>query len=351
MVRKLFASIGILASIGIVVGWASPATAQLRNPCPWVNDGDCDEPNGLNLCAPGTDTADCSNPESNFGNGSGFAGGGGGGTTPTTWAPWTGISDDPRTNATQPAGVTPLRVFGPAAALGTGLMTGAYDIYLARSSGWDQPRTTPTRHANVALGSDVTYVLDLNNVLQLNVTGQEQALIPTATGAWGMYPRPGPGRANVLVQNSSVTSWQWICILPANANFANCDNDDMSGRMIGGGPGTPTLPPHVPPGDGPQDSPYDGPPAALNTIRVRSGTYGGNCGAPRGNVTEHLAQQCDGQQRCTYVVDHTVIGDPVFGCPKDYVAEYTCADGQIRTARAEPEAGYQGLVTLECPSR
>ncbi len=51
----------------------------LANPCPFTNDGDCDEPNGLGLCAWGTDTADCSNPNSNFGSGSGFAGGGGGG--------------------------------------------------------------------------------------------------------------------------------------------------------------------------------------------------------------------------------------------------------------------------------
>jgi len=52
------------------------------NPCPYTNDGDCDEPNGLGFCAWGTDTADCSNPYSNYGSGSGYAGGGysGGGT-------------------------------------------------------------------------------------------------------------------------------------------------------------------------------------------------------------------------------------------------------------------------------
>lgn len=56
---------------------AGVAEAQLYNPCPYVNDGDCDEPNGLGYCAWGTDTADCSNPNSNFGAGSGSAGGGG----------------------------------------------------------------------------------------------------------------------------------------------------------------------------------------------------------------------------------------------------------------------------------
>lgn len=48
---------------------------QLLNPCPYAGDGDCDEPNGLNLCAWGTDAADCSNPNANYGAGIGFAGG------------------------------------------------------------------------------------------------------------------------------------------------------------------------------------------------------------------------------------------------------------------------------------
>ncbi len=55
-------------------GSGGGSSSGLANPCPFTNDGDCDEPNGLNLCAWGTDTADCSNPNSNFGNGSGFAG-------------------------------------------------------------------------------------------------------------------------------------------------------------------------------------------------------------------------------------------------------------------------------------
>lgn len=47
------------------------ASAQ-ANSCQYAYDGDCDEPNGLNYCAWGTDTADCSNPNSNFGQGSGY---------------------------------------------------------------------------------------------------------------------------------------------------------------------------------------------------------------------------------------------------------------------------------------
>lgn len=69
-------------TIGSLTG--SAAQAQLQNPCPaaWAGDGDCDEPNGLNLCAWRTDPIDCSNPNSNYGTGAGFAHGVYAGTTP-----------------------------------------------------------------------------------------------------------------------------------------------------------------------------------------------------------------------------------------------------------------------------
>jgi hypothetical protein len=66
-------------------GYTPPVSSGgLMNPCPYTNDGDCDEPNGLGLCAWGTDTADCSSPYSNYGSGSGYSGGGGGYTPPVT---------------------------------------------------------------------------------------------------------------------------------------------------------------------------------------------------------------------------------------------------------------------------
>lgn len=67
-VRFLSMAFGLtLASLA-----AAPAQAQLYNPCPYNNDGDCDEPNGLNLCEWGTDPVDCSNPNSNHADGPGF---------------------------------------------------------------------------------------------------------------------------------------------------------------------------------------------------------------------------------------------------------------------------------------
>ena len=62
-----------MSSVGTIT--SSPAQAQLLDPCPFTGDGDCDEPNGLNLCAWGTDANDCSNPGANYGAGAGFAAG------------------------------------------------------------------------------------------------------------------------------------------------------------------------------------------------------------------------------------------------------------------------------------
>lgn len=91
--------------------------------------------------------------------------------------------------------------------------------------------------------------------------------------------------------------------------------------------------------------------SAAGLLRILSATYGGNCGVPVGNVTDHIAAQCNRQGSCTYVVDYRVIGDPAVGCMKDYVVNYECGDGQTRTASVAPEAGGRRPVTLECPAQ
>jgi hypothetical protein len=84
-------------------------------------------------------------------------------------------------------------------------------------------------------------------------------------------------------------------------------------------------------------------------IQVIAGTYGGNCGVAHANVSAPLAQACNGREECDYTIDYQAIGDPSFGCAKDYVAEWQCTgSSQTYTARAEPEAGYQKVVSLSC---
>ena len=85
-------------------------------------------------------------------------------------------------------------------------------------------------------------------------------------------------------------------------------------------------------------------------IAVTQGSYGPNCGTPRGNVTPHLAQACDGQSQCAYRVDYKIIGDPAVGCRKDYIAEWTCGQHhQVHRAVVPPEAGFGSVVRLSCP--
>jgi hypothetical protein len=83
-------------------------------------------------------------------------------------------------------------------------------------------------------------------------------------------------------------------------------------------------------------------------VVVTSATYGGNCGAPRGNVTPHLAGACNGKSGCDYVIDWQVIGDPKRFCSKDYVAEWRCGGGSVRKASVSPEAGFQKSISLRC---
>jgi hypothetical protein len=71
-------------------------------------------------------------------------------------------------------------------------------------------------------------------------------------------------------------------------------------------------------------------------VTVVAGTYGENCGAPRGNKTSHLAELCNGKRK--YRVDHKIIGDPVIGCGKNYLAEWRCAAVATVGRGHDPEA-------------
>ncbi len=94
-------------------------------------------------------------------------------------------------------------------------------------------------------------------------------------------------------------------------------------------------------------------PGAVNekgsgNIRIVSGSYGLNCGAPRGNVTAHLANFCNDTAICEYPIDVRAIGDPTRGCAKDYQAEYRCGGfGLSKSASVSPEATGK-IIRLQC---
>ncbi len=99
---------------------------------------------------------------------------------------------------------------------------------------------------------------------------------------------------------------------------------------------------------GSRTAPGSAPQRTQSRVVVTSATYGGNCGAPRGNATQHLAQACNGRISCDYVIDWQVIGDPKPFCGKNYIAEWRCGAGPVRTASAAPEAGYRKSIGLRC---
>lgn len=93
----------------------------------------------------------------------------------------------------------------------------------------------------------------------------------------------------------------------------------------------------------------DSPTGSGGTIKVVSGTYGANCKQAEGNVTNHLAAACDGKGQCNYVIDFREIGDPAYGCAKNYVAKWRCGDDpRVHSVEAAPEAGVGGAVVLSC---
>jgi hypothetical protein len=87
------------------------------------------------------------------------------------------------------------------------------------------------------------------------------------------------------------------------------------------------------------------------TIRVMSATYGASCGAPAGNATEPVSRQCNDQPTCNFRVNVRELGDPAYGCRKNFVVEWRCRHehGLVFRSAAPAEAGFGAVVALGCP--
>ncbi len=82
-------------------------------------------------------------------------------------------------------------------------------------------------------------------------------------------------------------------------------------------------------------------------LQIYSATYGANCGAYRGNVSNDVSDSCSGNNQCKYLVLTKHLGDPVRGCRKDFSIEYSCGRGPVQTAYVGGEANGQKL-NLNC---
>jgi hypothetical protein len=99
--------------------------------------------------------------------------------------------------------------------------------------------------------------------------------------------------------------------------------------------------------------------SAGGTINVLAATYGLNCAGftPtngtrnavfRGNATGPVAGACNGRASCSFTVRVEQLGDPAYGCAKNFDVDYACG-GAAKTAFAGAEAGYGSVVRLSCP--
>jgi hypothetical protein len=91
-------------------------------------------------------------------------------------------------------------------------------------------------------------------------------------------------------------------------------------------------------------------------LEIVSATYGGNCGAPMGNVTQAVQGACkSNSSSCPYRVDVDVLGDPVPGCSKEFFAQISCPGEAshkiVKSVRVPPEAGLGSQVQLGCGAR
>lgn len=91
-------------------------------------------------------------------------------------------------------------------------------------------------------------------------------------------------------------------------------------------------PPGPPPGRGP------GGPGRGNGIYVQVATYGANCRAAYGNATNSARYECNGRTDCAYQVSVNKLGDPAYGCAKDFQLQYVCPDGQVKVSNLPAEA-------------
>jgi hypothetical protein len=89
-----------------------------------------------------------------------------------------------------------------------------------------------------------------------------------------------------------------------------------------------------------------------NKIHVVEGSYGSNCNAPIGNVTDKLSSACMGKaDTCSYLIDANAVGDPAPGCGKDFSVKWRCnSSDEVHQLDVAAEANGK-TVTLSCTAK
>ena len=83
------------------------------------------------------------------------------------------------------------------------------------------------------------------------------------------------------------------------------------------------------------------------TLTVQSATYGGNCKAPIGNVTDKVGKLgCNWVESCSIPISNSTFGDPVPGCGKGFDIAYSC--GSTPFSKHLDYAEGQTMIMDEC---
>jgi hypothetical protein len=88
--------------------------------------------------------------------------------------------------------------------------------------------------------------------------------------------------------------------------------------------------------------------AEPRTIKILSGTYGQNCGAPHGKATRDFASRCNGRDTCQYILHETFTTDSAARCRKDFRAEWLCTDTEFHFAELSAGARPGDTLVLSC---
>ena len=88
---------------------------------------------------------------------------------------------------------------------------------------------------------------------------------------------------------------------------------------------------------------------ASTGVQIKSATYGGSCGAVKGNATLKVQAACQGRAECNYEVNVARLGDPAAGCSKSFAVSFTCAPHHnVYTMSVPGESGLGSVVRLNC---
>jgi peptidoglycan/LPS O-acetylase OafA/YrhL len=100
-------------------------------------------------------------------------------------------------------------------------------------------------------------------------------------------------------------------------------------------------------------------PVGAESISVVEATYGQSCSkvalAPPhrntfriGNATDEVKKACRRGTACSFLVDVNKLGDPVHGCPKDFVVTYRCAPDKAERSAVITGDAQGKMVRLTC---